>query len=173
MHKLLTLRKCFTPLAFFFTLLRLCVACNTKSFAAVILVFTSACNVKSFAIAIPVFLQLRVAQKALQLIFQFFFSFSFSSSRFLSNFGQLLLQIYVIKIESPSLVTSTNYCTFVWKFCLCEHGMSCTLELNSNSGYKRGHVESCHSTTKNINIFTMTMPLTTEPVRVVTYPEGL
>ena len=69
MHKLLTLQKCFTPLASFFTLLRLCVACNTKRFAAVILVLTSASNAKSFAIAIPVFLRLRVAQKALQLIF--------------------------------------------------------------------------------------------------------
>ena len=43
-----------------------------------------------------------------------------------------------------------NHCVYVLKFCVCEHGMSCTLEINSNGGSKQGHVESCPSSTKNI-----------------------
>ena len=54
------------------------------------------------------------------------------------------------KIESPSLDTLTNYCVYVLKFRVCEHGMSCTLEIKSTGKFKRGHVESCFSTTKSI-----------------------
>ena len=36
-----------------------------------------------------------------------------------------------------------------WNF-LCEHGMPCTLRINTNGGLKQRHEESCTSTTKNI-----------------------
>ena len=101
-------------------------------------------------------LRLRVTQNALQLLFFFFFSLFPSAvsgrtdKRFLSTFRQLFSWICATKIGSPSLGTPTNYCVYVLKFCMCEHGMPCALEINSNGGSKRGHVESCSSTTTNI-----------------------
>ena len=56
----------------------------------------------------------------------------------------------VTKIESPSLDTPENYCVYVLKFRMWEHGTPCVLEINSNGGSKRGHVESCPLTTTNI-----------------------
>ena len=102
------------------------------------------------------FLRLRVTVLAFLWSFYFFFSFSYSSlfldglvKLFLSNFRQLFLQTCVTKIKSPSLYLPTNYCLRL-KFCVWEHGMSCALEKNSNSGFKRVHNESCSSNTKNI-----------------------
>ena len=48
------------------------------------------------------------------------------------------------------LDTQENYCVYVLKFRMCEYGVSCALEINSNSGSKQGHVESCPSITPNI-----------------------
>ena len=42
----------------------------------------------------------------------------------------------------------TNYSVYFLKFCVCEHGMPCVLEINSNGGLKRGHVKYWPSTTK-------------------------
>ena len=36
------------------------------------------------------------------------------------------------------------------KFCVCEHDIPCTLEIKSNGGSKREHVESYPSTTTNM-----------------------
>ena len=101
-------------------------------------------------------LSLSVTQNVLQLPFLFSFSlfpsavFGKIDKSFLSKFRQLLFWTCVTKIGSLSLNTPTNYCVYVLKFCMREHGMSCALEINSNGGSKRGHVESCSSTTTNI-----------------------
>ena len=39
---------------------------------------------------------------------------------------------------------------FIAKFRMSEHDMPCACEPNSNDGFKREHLESCPSTTKNI-----------------------
>ena len=49
--------------------------------------------------------------------------------------------------------------------------MLCALEINGNGGLKRGHVESCSSTT--INISNATIPVVTKLGRVLTYHVGL
>ena len=104
-------------------------------------------------------LSLRAMQKALAIAIPFFFLFSFSYSSllpdglatvFINNFSQLLLSTCVTKIGSPSLDTQTDYCVYVLKFRACEHGKPYDLEINSNGGLKRGHVQSCLRTTKNI-----------------------
>ena len=46
------------------------------------------------------------------------------------------------------------------------------LEINSNDALKRGHVEFCCSSNKNINS-TTTIPVATKLDWVVTYHEGL
>ena len=58
--------------------------------------------------------------------------------------------VFLTKIGCLSLDTLANYCVYALKFCVCEHDMSCTLEINSNGGSKRGHIESCLSITTNI-----------------------
>ena len=101
-------------------------------------------------------LRLPLTQNALQLPLFFFFSlfpsavFGRTDKIFLSKFRQLFLCTCVTKIGRPSLDTPTNYCVYVLKFCMCEHGMPCALEINSNGGSKRGHVESDSSITANI-----------------------
>ena len=52
--------------------------------------------------------------------------------------------------QDPSLDTPASYCAYVLKHRVCEHDMSCALEISSNEASKRGHVESCPSTTTNI-----------------------
>ena len=99
--------------------------CTAKRFAITFL-FTFACNVKSFAIAILVFFSLFLLQVPFS---------GRTGKSFFSYFHQLLLQTCVTKIVSPSLDKPANYCA---------------LEINKNDGLKRGHVESCPSTTKNI-----------------------
>ena len=68
--------------------------------------------------------------------------FGWTAKSLLSKFPQLLLQTCLAKIGSPSLGTLENYC----EFCMCENGMPCGLEINSNDGSKRGHVESSTAT---------------------------
>ena len=93
---------------------------------------------------------------------------------FLNNVGQLSLHIYVTKIESLSLGTPAIYCGYVLKFRLCEHGWPCALEINSNDGFKQGHVESYPSTNKNIMFpLPQCMPLATKLSRLVTFEESL
>ena len=60
------------------------------------------------------------------------------------------ISIIIIKIGCMSLDTPSNYCVNVLKFRVREHGMPCALEMYSNGGSKRGHVESSPSTKKNI-----------------------
>ena len=52
------------------------------------------------------------------------------------------------KLES--FIGHFNYCVCVLQFRVWEHDMPCALEMNSNGGLRRGHVESWPSTTKNI-----------------------
>ena len=49
-----------------------------------------------------------------------------------------------------SLNVPANYCVYVLKFRVCEHGMPYALDINSNGELKRGHVESYPPTIKNI-----------------------
>ena len=42
------------------------------------------------------------------------------------------------------------FCVYALKLRMCEYGILCVLEININGKFKRGHVESCPSTTKNI-----------------------
>ena len=46
--------------------------------------------------------------------------------------------------------TPPNYCVYILKFCVWEHGMPYALEINSNGGFNGDYVEPCPSTTKNI-----------------------
>ena len=46
--------------------------------------------------------------------------------------------------------TSKFLCLRTEIFCVKVHGMACALEINSNGGYKKGHVESYPPTTNNI-----------------------
>lgn len=55
----------------------------------------------------------------------------------MTNTGRPLLDTLVI-----------NYVS-VLKFRVCEHGMPCYLEINSNGGFKQGNVESCPLTLAN------------------------
>ena len=59
-----------------------------------------------------------------------------------------------------SLDIPPNYCVNVLKFRVREHGMPCALEMYSNGGSKRGHVESSPSTKKNIS--TTAIPMATK-----------
>ena len=65
------------------------------------------------------------------------------------------------------MYTPANYCVCVLKFRMCEHGMPCALEINSNDGSKRGILPFNH----NKHISNTTMPMATKLGRVVTYPE--
>ena len=83
-------------------------------------------NVKSFAIVIIVF------------FLNFFLLVDISgrsTKSVLSNFRQLLLQRCVTETGSPSFDTNANYWVCVLKLRLWEHGMSCTLDINSNGGW--------------------------------------
>ena len=73
-----------------------------------------------------------------------FFSFQ---SLFLDGLAKVF---GVTKIGSPLLDKRANYCVYDLKFCMCKHDMPCALKINSNGGLKRGHVESCLSTTKDL-----------------------
>ena len=80
----------------------------------------------------------------------------------------MFLWICMTKIGSPSLDMPVHYCVYILKFCVWEQSMRCALEINSNGGFKRGHVDSCPSATKNMS------PLPpTKLGWVVTYQEGL
>ena len=39
-----------------------------------------------------------------------------------------------------------NYCVYILKFQVFEHGMPRALRINSNGGLRQGHVESCSLT---------------------------
>ena len=56
-------------------------------------------------------------------------------------FHQLLLKKRVTRIRLLSLDTQANFYArfpFIGKFRVCEHDMSCALEINNNGGIKRG-----------------------------------
>ena len=52
-----------------------------------------------------------------------------------------------------------------------EHGIRCTLEMNSNGGFKKGHLKPCSSTIENISITVVF--IATKLNRTVTCYEGL
>ena len=56
--------------------------------------------------------------------------------------GDELLVSLVSRYSTVVPGSLTNYSIYFLKFRVCEHGMPCVLEINSNSGLKRGHVES-------------------------------
>ena len=100
--------------------------------------------------------RLRVTQNALQL--SFFFLFLISTTVFIrtfksfwSKFRQSFLCTCITKIRKPSLYTLANYCAYILKFPMCEHGMPCAVEINSNGGSKRGDMWSTPSTTTSIS----------------------
>ena len=47
--------------------------------------------------------------------------------------------------------TTADYCVYVLKFRVFEHGTARALEINNNGGLKRKQVESCPPATKNIS----------------------
>ena len=65
-------------------------------------------------------------------------------------------------------------CVYVIRFRVCERGILCVLEMNSNGKLKWGH-EFCPSETKNItkNIPTTAISIATKLDRAVTYHERL
>ena len=108
--------------------------------------FTFACNVKSFAIAI------------------IFFS-SFFSAAFLGKLAKVNFKFF------------SNYCfkrvwpgSGYWYDMLCAF-KPCPLEIKSNSGLRREHLESSSSATENVTITTAT--IATKLDKVVTYHEGV
>ena len=52
------------------------------------------------------------------------------------KFPQFFSWTYMIKIGRSSSETPTNYCVFVLRFSVSEHGMPCALERNRNGGCK-------------------------------------
>ena len=104
-----------------------------------------ACNAKIFATTMLTFL--------------IFFSFSFLSV-FLDGlakaFDVISMSCFRRHVWVPSEVLhwtyKKNYCLYVLKFWVREHGIQCTLEINSNGGFKQGHLKPCSSTTENISI---------------------
>ena len=100
-----------------------CVCCNAKSSAIAILVF--------FILFFLVAFSGRTGKILLRNFHQLFFRHSWPRSGVL-HWTHRLVIIYVLKFRE-------------W-----EHDMPCALEIISNGELKRGHVESCPSTTKNI-----------------------
>ena len=74
-------------------------------------------------------------------------------------------------LRSPSLDKQKNYYLYVLKFWVREHGIPCTLEMNSIGGFKQGHLKPCSSTTENISITAIF--IATKLNRTVTCHEGL
>ena len=68
-------------------------------------------------------------------------TFGWAGKSFSSSFAQLVLQKFVTKTGSLSVDTASDYCVSVLKFCVCKHGVLCASEINSNGGFKTGHVD--------------------------------
>ena len=101
-----------------------------------------------------IILCLCVAQKALQLpFFSLFFLIPgavFGRTGNVSSFvtQNTCDQDQVISLDTLGSISVTVVLSV--QFWVCEHNMQSVLKINSNGGFKREHVESYSSTTKNI-----------------------
>ena len=120
--------------------------------------------------------------KYLEHSFLHFFLFSFSFfSLFLAPFLDGLSQGFWVSSLScsckhvwpRSCVVPVNYCLYNLKFCVCKHGMLCSLEIHSSGGSKRGQMWNLAFNYKRRYISTTTMPMATKVGRMMTYHEGL
>ena len=94
---------------------------------------------------------LRVPQNMLQSSLLFFFSL------FLALFLDGLTKVFEVSSVCcsrrhawPRLDIPANYCVYVLKLRVREHGMLCALEINSIGGSTRRHMEFCPLITTNI-----------------------
>ena len=104
------------------------------------LLIVLACNRKSFASVIVLFSYLSFSLQCFWTEWQRFFA-CIPSVAAVNECDQY--RMYFVD-------TLANSFGYILKFSVWEHDIPCALEINRNVGYKREHVEYCSSTTKNI-----------------------